>query len=65
MSVKQRGNGWQVYVTHKGKKFRQTCSAKEDATLLEAKWRHAIAIGDDGWVCGSLPWAFVALPGSF
>ena len=26
---------------------------------------HAIAIGDDGWVCGSLPWAFVALPGSF
>jgi site-specific recombinase XerD len=47
MSVKQRGNGWQVYVTHKGKKFRQTCSTKEDATLLEAKWRHAIAIGED------------------
>ena len=47
MSVKQRGNGWQVYVTHKGKKYRQTCSTKEDATLLEAKWRHAIAIGED------------------
>ncbi len=47
MSVKPRGAGWEVYVTHKGKKFRQTLSTKEDATLLEAKWRHALAVGQD------------------
>jgi integrase len=45
MSVKPRGAGWEVYVTQNGKKFRQTLATREDATLLEAKWRHALSIG--------------------
>lgn len=46
MSVKQRGNGWEAYVTYKGKKFRRTLSTKEDATVLEAMWQREIAQGN-------------------
>lgn len=45
MSVNQRGNGWEAYVTYKGKKFRRTLSTKEDATVLEAMWQREIAQG--------------------
>lgn len=45
MSVKPRGNGWEAYVTYKGKKFRRTLSTKEDATVLEAMWQREIAQG--------------------
>ena len=45
MSVKQRGNGWEAYVTYKGKKFRRTLSTKEDATVLEAMWQREVAQG--------------------
>ena len=47
MSVTQRGNGWEAYVTHKGKRFRKTLSTKEDATILEAQWKKALAEGED------------------
>lgn len=46
MSVNQRGNGWEAYVTYKGKKFRRTLSTKEDATVLEAMWQREIAQGN-------------------
>ena len=45
MSVKPRGNGWEAYVTFKGKKFRRTLSTKEDATVLEAMWQREVAQG--------------------
>ncbi len=45
MSVKQRGNGWEAYVTYKGEKFRRTLSTKEDATVLEAMWQREVAQG--------------------
>lgn len=47
MSVTQRGSGWEAYVTHKGKRFRKTLSTKEDATILEAQWKKALAEGED------------------
>ena len=47
MSVKPRGSGWEVYVSTNGQRYRRTVSTKEDATLLEAQWKKAIADGDD------------------
>ena len=47
MSVKPRGSGWEVYVAANGQRYRRTLSTKEDATVLEAQWKKAIANGDD------------------
>lgn len=46
MSVKQRGKGWQTYVKNQGIQYRQICPIKEDAVVLEAQWRQAIAKGE-------------------
>lgn len=45
MSVKQRGNGWQVYVRSGDTRFRKTYSTKEEATVQEALVRQAVALG--------------------
>jgi integrase len=47
MSINPRGSGWEVYVAANGQRYRKTVSTKEDATLLEAQWKRAIANGDD------------------
>jgi len=47
MSVKPWRAGWQVYLTVAGKKYRQTVSTEADGKLLEAKWRHAISLGQN------------------
>ena len=47
MSIKPWRAGYQVYVTANGKKYRKTVSTEADAKLLEAKWRHALSLGQD------------------
>jgi len=47
MSINQRGSGWEVYVTSNGHRYRKTVTTKEDATLLEAQWKHALVNGVD------------------
>ena len=45
MSIKQRGNGWQVYVRSGDTRYRKTFSTKEEATVQEALVRQAVALG--------------------
>lgn len=45
MSIKPRGNSWQAYVSIGGVKHRKSFSTVEEATLWEAKVRHAEKVG--------------------
>lgn len=45
MTVKQRGNGWQAYVQHNGKRLRRNFSTYADATHWEALARQSLIIG--------------------
>lgn len=45
MSIKPRGNGFEVYVSHQGTKFRRTVSTHAEATQLETVARQALHLG--------------------